>query len=339
MRGRVVGHAVRAVHGDAADEVLRPVDLAEVALPPALRALAVDLVQAVGRERHALLTISPGVFWSSSSYGWPLPVEVLKIHCVRPSTTKNSSWRALSTSTSVPASAVAVGLLGQAGQGRRGVAVDLAARPAGRGTSGTPSRPGGWSGRTSPSAPVEPEAEVEQALLDARRLAPPLRTRRRRAARRAAAIGSIARRQRRRRRAVAGGSVVGASVVGGRRRGGRRGASAVAWRRSSAAVVAGAVVGGRRQRRSGRRCPSVGGGGRLGRSVGAAATSPASAEQRRERRSDHQQPGECGSRGRATSRPPSGRGYQRPPAAGGTGTRLHARARRTAARTRSSGRA
>ena len=48
VRRRVVGHAVRAVHGDAADEVLRPVDLAEVALPPALRALAVDLCRPSG---------------------------------------------------------------------------------------------------------------------------------------------------------------------------------------------------------------------------------------------------------------------------------------------------
>src|SRR6185295_20415912 len=41
-------------HGGAAGEVLGPVDLTEVAGPPAFGTLAIDLVEAVGCDRDAL---------------------------------------------------------------------------------------------------------------------------------------------------------------------------------------------------------------------------------------------------------------------------------------------
>ena len=61
VRRRVVGHVVGAVHGLPAAEVLRPVDPPEVAFPPADRTLAVHLVQAVARDRHARLHLARGV--------------------------------------------------------------------------------------------------------------------------------------------------------------------------------------------------------------------------------------------------------------------------------------
>ena len=54
VAGRVVRDVVRAVDGDAAPEVLGPVELAELTLPPAFGPLPVDLVQPVGRLGVAL---------------------------------------------------------------------------------------------------------------------------------------------------------------------------------------------------------------------------------------------------------------------------------------------
>jgi hypothetical protein len=51
--------------------------------------------------------ILPGSFWSSSSYGWSLPVDALNTHVVAPSLTMNRIWRRLSTSTSVSVVAAA----------------------------------------------------------------------------------------------------------------------------------------------------------------------------------------------------------------------------------------
>ena len=51
VRCRVVGHAGHAVDRDTTLEVLRAVDLAEIALPPSVAALAIDSPQAARGDR------------------------------------------------------------------------------------------------------------------------------------------------------------------------------------------------------------------------------------------------------------------------------------------------
>ena len=246
VRGRVVRDAVGAVDGDAADEVLRPVDLAEVALPPALRALPVDAVQAVGRDGDALLDLAR---------------RVLVLLLVRLAVGRRGVEDPLRATVDDEEQQLAglVDLDQRAGVGRRPGLLGGARQRRGRGArrrcrwSSDPSY--FWNAITAcfvvrpywPSAHVEPEVEVEQALLDACGLAAAARAdgrergrRRRRSARRSA--GRAAGRDRRRGGHGRGRGRRGRRRVG--RRNGRRSGRPSSGRRSMAAG------GGRRRRRS-----------------------------------------------------------------------------------------
>ena len=91
VRGGVVGDAVRAVHGDATDEVLRSVDLAEIALPPALARARARRPTSRRASRTTSVIVSPGEFWSGSVYSSPLAVDVLNAQTTLPPLTRNST--------------------------------------------------------------------------------------------------------------------------------------------------------------------------------------------------------------------------------------------------------
>ena len=342
VRGRVVGHAVRAVHGDAADEVLRPVDLPRSPSHQPSRPLAVDVVQPVGRERDALDSTSPGVFWSVSTYALPVAGRRVE-HPLRPAVDDDEEQLAGLVDLDEGAGVgPAVGLLGRGWTGtprcRR--------RPRRR-----PARPMYfWNAITawrvvspySPSAPVEPEAEVEQALLDARRLAAAARADG--GERHVERSDRLDGRRRRQRSAAAGpSSVVGVRRVGGRRRRRRRrGRRGRRHGRGRRAVVAG--VGGRRRRGS-----AVGAAGGLGGGAASPTTDAGDVEQaadrEQRRRAGDRQDARAADRTRLV-RPDRARSTTAGEATSGVSTTAgtvqlahSVQPGRTAARTRSSGRA